>query len=275
MPPPTHPLTAETLAACVDALHAACDAARLATLRHFRSDALSIDNKDSAGAFDPVTDADREAEAAIRAVLAEARPGDAIVGEEDAPRAGTTGLTWVIDPIDGTRAFVCGTPSWGVLIALNAGGAPFLGAIDQPYLAERLIGGPEGARLHRSGAAAQPIRTRPCAGLAEARLLTTFPEVGTAAEGKAFRRVADEARMVRYGLDCYGYALVAMGQVDLVIEAGLAPYDIQGPMAVVTAAGGIVTDWRGGPAEAGGQVIAAGDLRVHRQALALLADAAI
>jgi histidinol phosphatase-like enzyme (inositol monophosphatase family) len=249
--------------------HALADAARTATLRHFRSDGLAADSKEAAR-FDPVTVADREAEAAMRAILAARRPQDAILGEEYGNRAGTSGLTWVLDPIDGTRGYLAGTPTWGVLIAVCDATGPVYGLIDQPYIGERFEGG-----FGRAGMTgplgARPLHTRAARPLAEAILMSTFPEVGTAAEAAAFRRVAGAVRLTRYGTDCYGYALVAAGQIDLVVEAGLQAYDVAAPIAVITAAGGVVTDWQGRPCHDGGQVLAAANPAVHAAALALLA----
>lgn len=248
--------------------HLMADAARLAILPHFRSSDLHSDNKLSAG-FDPVTEADRAAERAMRAILAERRPDDAVIGEEYGTSAGRSGLRWILDPIDGTRAFICGAPSWGVLIGVGDEAGLRYGLIDQPYTGERFEGGFGLARMtgpHGDRA----LRTRQGVPLAEATLMTTFPEVGTPDEGAAFRRVADQVRLTRYGLDCYAYALLAMGQIDLVIEAGLQVYDIAAPLAVVQAAGGIVTDWQGGSAEAGGRVIAAASPEIHAAALDLL-----
>lgn len=252
----------------VQVAHEMADAARAAILPLFRSDRLGTENKLAEG-FDPVTVADRAAEEAMRAVLAVRRPDDSILGEEFGFRAGAGDLTWVLDPIDGTRGFISGTPTWGTLIALSDGDGPLLGVIDQPYIGERFTGSPSGASFvgpHGSGA----LRTRATADLSEAVLFTTFPEVGTPEEGAAFRRVAERARLTRYGMDCYAYALLAAGQIDLVIEAGLNAYDIQAPIAVIEAAGGIVTDWTGGRVHEGGQVIAAANPKIHAKALALL-----
>jgi len=243
------------------------EAARVVTLRYFRTD-LAVDNKEADG-FDPVTAADREAEQAMRAVLAKRRPDDAIFGEEFGKSAGTSGLTWVLDPIDGTRAFISGAPSWGVLIGLDAGQGPVLGVVDQPYIGERFIGGFGKADLVR-GDERREIRVRACAGLENVILMTTFPEVGTKAEGAAFAAVSARCKLTRFSLDCYAYAMLAIGQIDLVIEAGLNAYDVQGPIGVVQGAGGIVTDWQGNPAHNGGQIIAAGDARVHAAALEIL-----
>lgn len=145
-----------------------------------------------------------------------------------------------------------------------------LGLIDQPFIGERFFGGPEGAWTE-GPLGWRKLQTRPARPLSDAILLTTFPEVGTEAEARGFRAVSAQAKLTRYGFDCYGYALVASGQVDLVIEAGLHSYDIQGPMAVIEAAGGIVTDWTGGSPHAGGRVIAAANEAVHAEALELLA----
>ncbi|TCO70892.1 inositol monophosphatase family protein [Rhodovulum euryhalinum] len=252
--------------------HALAEAARGATLAHFRADGLGVENKAGAG-FDPVTRADREAEAAMRAILAKRRPEDAILGEELDLVAGTSGLTWVLDPVDGTRGFMCGTPTWGVLIAVADETGPLFGVIDQPYIGERFVGGFGQARL-TGPAGTRPLATRPPRPLAEASLFTTFPEVGSPEEGRAFAELAARVRLTRYGMDCYAYALVALGQVDLVVEAGLHPYDIQAPIAVIEAAGGIVTDWQGGPAHRGGRVVAAANRAVHAEALEILSRAA-
>lgn len=252
----------------LDVAHRMADAARAAILPHFRSSTLSAENKLAQG-FDPVTVADRAAEQAMRAVLAQLRPEDAILGEEFGSQPGTSGRTWVLDPIDGTRGFISGTPTWGVLIALGDSGGPFLGVIDQPYTGERFCGAPDTAFM--TGPLGQiPLQTRATATLEEAILFTTFPEVGTPAERAGFERVAARARLTRYGMDCYAYALLAAGQVDLVIEAGLNAYDIQAPIAVIQAAGGVVTNWQGGPVHDGGQVVAAANPALHQAALALL-----
>lgn len=243
------------------------DAARIETLRYFRGGALGISNKLSDG-FDPVTVADKAAEKAMRAVLAELRPDDGILGEEFENFAGTSGLTWVLDPIDGTRGYMSGTPTWGTLIALHDGVRPVMGIIDQPYIGERFYGGFGDAQLQREGARALAVSSE--TDLANAVILTTFPEVGSEIEGRAFHDVAGRCKLTRYGMDCYGYALLALGQVDLVIEAGLQAYDIQAPIAVVEAAGGIVTNWTGGPADQGGRAIAAATPELHAAALEVL-----
>ena len=246
---------------------AMADAARAVTLKYFRQTGLSAESK--AAHFDPVTIADREAEAAMRAILARERPDDGILGEEHGVVEGTSGLTWVLDPIDGTRGFISGTPTWGVLIAVGGPKGPALGLVDQPYIGERFMGG--GGRAVVEGPSGRAdLLVRDTRELGEATLFTTFPEVGTPEERSGFARVAGEVKLTRYGCDCYAYALLAAGQIDLVIEAGLQAYDIQAPIAVIEAAGGIVTNWAGGPAHEGGRVIAAATPELHAKALDLL-----
>ncbi|MFT4150135.1 MAG: inositol monophosphatase family protein [Paracoccaceae bacterium] len=244
------------------------EAARKATLLHFRSAALMADNKET-HRFDPVTVADRLSEERMREILARRRPQDGILGEEYGAQEGSSGLTWVLDPIDGTRGYLSGTPTWGVLISVADATGPIYGLIDQPYIRERFEGGFGRAQVTGpSGTAA--LKTRAARPLAEAILFTTFPELGTPEEGATFRRVASGAKLVRYGMDCYAYALIAAGQIDLVIEAGLQAYDVQAPIAVIEAAGGIVTDWQGRPCHNGGQVLAAANATIHAEALRLL-----
>ncbi|AVO39355.1 histidinol-phosphatase [Pukyongiella litopenaei] len=252
----------------IEIAHEMADAARAAILPYFRHRELTAENKLAAG-FDPVTAADRAAEQAMRAVLAARCPDDGIWGEEFGREAGRSGRMWVLDPIDGTRGFIAGTPTWGVLIALSEANGPVLGVIDQPYTGERFVGAPGIA--HMTGPHGDcALSTRATAALEDAILFTTFPEVGTGVERAAFTAVADRVRLTRYGMDCYAYALLAAGQIDLVIEAGLNAYDIQAPIAVIEAAGGIVTDWQGGPAHAGGRVLAAANRDLHRAALDIL-----
>jgi myo-inositol-1(or 4)-monophosphatase len=249
--------------------HAVADAARVAVLPFFRSAGLTADNKLPEGRFDPVTEGDRATERAMRAVLARLRPQDAILGEEYGAVAGTSGLTWVLDPIDGTRAFMSGSPTWGVLIAVSDETGPLYGIIDQPYIGERFEGGWGVARM-TGPMGARDLRVMGERPLSEAIVFTTFPELGSPAEAAGFAEVASHAKLTRYGLDCYAYSLVAAGHVDLVIEAGLAAYDIQAPIAVIEAAGGIVTDWQGGPAHHGGRAIAAAGRAQHEAALEIL-----
>ncbi|QIE42456.1 inositol monophosphatase family protein [Rhodobacteraceae bacterium SC52] len=252
----------------IGAAHAVADAAAQITLANFRSAALQTDNK-QAGGFDPVTQADRAAEQAMRAVLADLRPDDAILGEEFGPKEGTSGFMWVLDPIDGTRGYISGTPTWGTLVAVNAAHGPVFGLVDQPYTGERFAGGLGISELMR-GETQTPLKTKVNTTLEASILFTTFPEIGTPNELVSFRRVAEKVRLVRYGMDCYAYALLAAGQIDLVIEAGLNAYDVAAPIAVIQAAGGTVTNWEGGPAHDGGRILAAATPELHRTALTLL-----
>lgn len=258
-----------TLAAeLVATAHELADVARVATLSHFRTRSLVAETKET-HRFDPVTAADRLSEERMREVLARRRPEDGILGEEYGSVDGTSGLTWVLDPIDGTRSYLAGTPTWGVLISVRDAGGVLYGIIDQPYIGERFEGG-LGRALVKGPMGEAALGVRAARPLSQSLLFSTFPEVGTPEEGAAFRRVAARAKLVRYGTDCYAYALIAAGQIDLVIEAGLQAYDVQAPIAVIEAAGGIVTDWQGRPALEGGQILAAASREGHAEALALL-----
>jgi myo-inositol-1(or 4)-monophosphatase len=249
--------------------NALADAAGEAIRPYFRRK-IEVVDKGSA-MFDPVTEADKRGEEAIRALIARERPQDGVLGEEFGEIEGRSGRTWVIDPVDGTRAFITGGTQWGTLIALNEAGTPTLGILDQPVLRERFIGTGEGAEL-RSRDGVMTLSVRPCASLAEAVVMTTHPwNYFDASEQETFRRLADSCLLSRFGGDCYAYGLLAMGFVDLIVEDRLKPWDIQALMPIIEGAGGIVTDWRGGPATNGGHVVAAGDARVHAAALKFLA----
>lgn len=252
----------------IDIANKMADAARQAILPYFRRPDLDAENKDKTG-FDPVTVADRAGEQVMRAILDEHRPLDGILGEEFGEKTGTSGRVWVLDPIDGTRGFISGTPTWGVLIALSDSSGPMMGVIDQPYIGERFWGAKDLARM-TGPMGGKPLETRNTSDLSQAVVFTTFPEVGTDADEAGFRAVASQARLTRFGMDCYAYALLAAGQIDLVIESGLNSYDIQAPIAVIQAAGGIVTDWQGGPAHNGGRAVAAANAQIHAAALDIL-----
>lgn len=246
--------------------HALADAARAAILPHFRA-LTNVENKLSDGAFDPVTDADKAAERAMRGVLAQVRPDDAIHGEEFGQKDGTTGWTWVLDPIDGTRAFVAGLPVWTTLIGLvDSDGDAVVGVIDQPILDERYIGGPQGTVL-RTGSTETRITVSDCDDLRRAVIATTDPFIMTLPEQGAWTHLRQTARIVRYGLDAYAYARLAAGTIDLVAESGLAPYDAAALIPVVRGAGGLACDWRGAPAKPGGQLVCAADQGILDQAL--------
>jgi histidinol phosphatase-like enzyme (inositol monophosphatase family) len=220
--------------------------------------------------FDPVTEADKEGENELRRLIKATYPAHGIVGEEHGREPGTDPLTWVLDPIDGTRAFICGMPQWGTLIALNDGKKPILGVLDQPVTGERWSGH-SGQAQFTAASKTRAIKTRPCADLASAILTTTHPTgYFTKPEQDAFQALAGEVKMTRYGGDCYAYGLLAMGFIDLVIESSLKPWDVQALIPIVEGAGGLFTSWDGGDAQEGGRVIAAGDARVHAAALEVL-----
>lgn len=254
----------------IDCANSLAEAARVVTLAYFRTNNLATQNKLSEG-FDPVTRADQDSEKAMRAILDAERPDDAILGEEFGPKAGTSGLTWVLDPIDGTRGFMSGTPTWGVLIAVSDENGPIYGVIDQPFIGERFCGG-FGSTSYVGPHSSGGLSVTKTTDLAASILFTTFPEVGSPLERQGFESVAKNVKLVRYGMDCYAYALLAAGQIDLVIEATLQAYDIQAPIAVIQAAGGVVTDWTGGPAHEGGRVLAAATPELHAAALVMLKD---
>ena len=234
----------------------------------FRTDKIITESKEK-NRFDPVTQADKAAELSIREILAEQRPEDGILGEEYGKVTSKSGLTWVLDPIDGTRAFISGSPTWGILIALSDIEGPFLGLIDQPYIGERYIGG-FGRAKFKGPQGERSLKTRRLDDLSETILFTTFPAIGREQDFCGFRAVHDRVKFVRYGMDCYAYALLASGHIDLVIEAGLKAYDIQAPIALIEAAGGIVTNWRGDSAQGGGQAVAASNIKLLEQVLPYL-----
>jgi myo-inositol-1(or 4)-monophosphatase len=245
------------------------DAAGEAVLPFFRT-AIGMKDKSHGGRFDPVTAADHACEAALRQLITRTFPTHGIIGEEFGSERTDADYVWVLDPIDGTRAFVCGMLAWGTLIGLLGGGRPAYGLMSQPFTRERFQGDGNGAR-YSGPAGARPLRTRACARLADAVVATTSPRMFTAAEAAAFEAVEANARLTRFGGDCYSYCMLAAGHIDLVIEAGLQPYDIVALIPIVEGAGGIVTTWTGEPATAGGRIIAAGDRAAHAAALEHLA----
>jgi histidinol phosphatase-like enzyme (inositol monophosphatase family) len=232
---------------------------------------VGLENKSKEGGYDPVTVADREAEAAIRREIRRAYPDHGILGEEHGFDAGASPYTWVLDPIDGTRAFVLGQLHWGTLIALNDGNAPIVGVMSQPYTGEIFVGSPAGTELRR-GAATTRLTARAATRLAEVSVCATDPTMfAGAAHEQAFARLAPHARAVRFGGDCYTPCLVAAGCADLVVEAGLKPWDVQALIPIVQGAGGIITDWSGGPADRASEVIIAGNRELHAEVVAALA----
>lgn len=247
--------------------HALADAARAETLPRFRTGG-AVANKVEGG-FDPVTEADQAAEAAIRALIQARFPDHGILGEEHEDIGLDRENVWVIDPIDGTRAFISGVPMWGTLIGFQSNGRSVMGLMDQPFTGERYFAdrerswysGPDGER---------EIRTRACERLSDAILFTTSPHIFTGEEAERYRAVERQVRLFRYGTDCYAYALLASGHVDLVIENSLKPYDVGALIPLIEHAGGVITTWDGGRPEGGGNIVAAGSRALHEQAMAIL-----
>jgi len=245
--------------------HALADAACAHSMRLFRTPLDVISKADES----PVTQADRAAETAMREILGAERSADGIYGEEHGQERIDAERVWVLDPIDGTRSFITGSPLWGTLIGLVQGQRVVLGMVDMPVLGERWIGR-AGLGAQRNG---RPVRASTCSEVAKARIVTTSPDIFDAAGWQAFDRLSRRCAMRRFGGDCYGYAQLAGGTIDLVVETGLQPYDYLGPAGLIEAAGGVITDWDGRPLgiHSDGRVIAAATPELHRQALALLA----
>jgi len=246
---------------------AIADAAAAETLPRFRMP-VTIDNKHAEG-FDPVTEADRAAEQAIRKVIGERYPEHGILGEEH----GNVGLdrdyVWVIDPIDGTRAFISGLPVWGTLVGLYHNGRAVMGMMDQPFTGERFIATPGGGIVEHNGKTT-PLSTRKGVSLAQATMMTTSPLIFPAELEPLYKRVENSVQLARYGCDCYAYAMVASGHIDLVVESDLKPYDVGGLIPLIEQAGGVMTTWSGERPEMGGNIVASGSAALHEAALELL-----
>ncbi len=220
--------------------------------------------------FDPVTEADKNAEKAIRAILDAERPEDGILGEEFGEKKGANRLRWVLDPVDGTRAFINGRLEWGSLIALEDDFAPVLGVLDQPYVGERFVGANGKAELHFKGAVT-PLQVRKGVALKDAILCATHPDAfHQPGEAGAFRRVQKTARLTRWGGDCYIFGTMALGFCDVIVESTFKRWDVAALIPLIEGAGGVITNWQGGSCAAGGQVLAAGDARLHDEVMRLL-----
>lgn len=246
------------------------DAASAAIMPHFR--ALNhIENKYEVG-FDPVTIADKEGEAAMRALIEQHYPDHGISGEEFGDKTADAESVWILDPIDGTRSFIAGVPVWGILIGHKTNNKADIGMMCQPYTNERFSGDGKTA-WHQRGSDAKTkktIKTRACPQLSQATLFTTSPDLFKTDELKAYKAVEDQVRLARYGIDCYAYCMVASGHADLVIESGLNAYDIAALIPIIEGAGGRVTTWDGGNPVFGGSIIASGDPALHDSALEIL-----
>jgi myo-inositol-1(or 4)-monophosphatase len=240
------------------------------TILPFFRTALTVENK-KAGGFDPVTAADRAAEDAMRALIRKTFPAHGILGEEYGGEHTDAEYVWVLDPIDGTKSFIAGMVAWGTLIGLMRFGEPVFGMMHQPFTRER-FSGDGGAARYRGPAGNRALRVRACSGLDDALLFTTSPLLMNEADRSAFRNVENAVKLSRYGGDCYAYCMLAAGQIDLIIETELKPHDIVPLIPIITGAGGIVTTWENGPAQAGGRIVVAGDKRVHAAALEMLAS---
>jgi histidinol-phosphatase len=239
------------------------------TILPFFRTSLGIDNKSAAHDFDPVTEADRAAEAVMRRLIKANFPQHGIVGEEFGNEREDAEYVWVLDPIDGTKSFISGFPIWGTLIALLHRQTPVFGMMHQPFIGERFSG--DNASAHYCGSAGERrLAVRRCASLQEATVFTTSPLLMNEDDRATFARVEKTARLTRYGGDCYSYCMLAAGHLDLVIETELKAYDIAALIPIITGAGGVVTTWEGKPAQDGGRIVAAGDPRVHEAAMKLL-----
>ena len=252
-----------------DFLDVLMDAARETILPHFRT-RVATDNKAGEAGYDPVTVADKGGEKAIRALIERHYPQHGILGEEFGYKEPSDGLTWIIDPIDGTRAFISGMPTWGVLIGLFDGEKCILGAMDQPHTGERFTGSALGSFIRRNGQSTQ-MRTSDTQLLSQSSIYSTTPEMFASGNELAlYHKLADQCRLPRFGADCYAYAMLAHGMVDLVVESSLQPYDIAAHIPIIENAGGFVKDWQGGPAHNSAQVLAAANRSLLEQAIAIL-----
>jgi len=239
------------------------------TILPFFRTALAIENKQTGRGFDPVTAADRAAEDAMRALIRQNFPDHGILGEEYGAERTDAEYVWVLDPIDGTKSFITGMVAWGTLIGLMRFGEPVFGMMNQPFTREK-FSGDGGAARYRGPAGNRDLHVRACASLDDAILSTTSPLLMNLPDRAAFGRLETKVKLSRYGGDCYAYCMLAAGLIDLVIETEIKPYDIVAVIPIVTGAGGIVTTWENGPAQAGGRIVVAGDERVHRAALEML-----
>ena len=264
------PVDSETIAFA----HKLAEASGAAIRPFFRQPIDVTDKRMTVGdkaIFDPVTEADKSAEKAIRAIIERERPNDGILGEEFGEKPSANGLRWVLDPVDGTRAFITGRHEWGSLIALEENGMPVLGILDQPVLGERFTGANGRSDFVTEGVDL-PLKVRDCVSLSDAVLCATHPDsYFTPDERVAFVRVQGAVRMSRFGGDCYVFGAMAMGFVDLIVESSFKRWDIAALIPIIEGAGGIITNWQGGSCAEGGQILAAGDARVHAEAIKLLA----
>lgn len=258
-----------TLNALTEFAKQLAQAAGATILPQFRQ-ALAVENK-VGGGFDPVTEADRGAECVMRELIQSTYPEHSILGEEFGHHQGSSEFTWVLDPIDGTRSFISGVPLWGTLIGLCHGAHPILGVVAQPYIGELFVGNRFGAYCERNGERVA-LSTRSCASLSEAITMCTSTDMFKGEEVTAFDRVASKSQLVRHGADCYAYALLANGFVDVVVESSMNAYDYAALIPVIQAAGGHLGNWAGG-AQMQRQVLALGDAALLPEVTELLSEA--
>ncbi len=246
-------------------------------LPFFRS-SIGAEDKSRGGVFDPVTEADRGAELAMRRLIAQTFPAHGVIGEEYGQDRPDAEYVWVLDPIDGTKSFISGLPTWGTLIGLMHNGRPVFGMMSQPFTRERYSGDGKRAKLrtlavNRGDAppsewATRPLRTSACATVAAATVMTTSPAlIRDETDRELYRSIERDARLVRYGGDCYAYCALAAGFVDLVIETNLKPHDIVALVPIIEGAGGVITTWEGEGAAKGGRIVAAGNPHLHEAAI--------
>jgi histidinol phosphatase-like enzyme (inositol monophosphatase family) len=241
----------------------------------FRAD-HGLEDKGTPGAFDPVTLADQGAEAAIRRLISQRYPQHGVIGEEYGVDRAESEFVWVLDPVDGTRAFVAGLPLWTTLIGLRWQGRPVLGSIGQSFLGEVYIGSAAGSRRVDRDGRATPLQVRACPDLSKAVIATTDADACfTASERDAWLNLRAASRLARFGCDAYAYAMVAAGTMDLVVEAGLKCWDIDAAIPVIEGAGGVVTDWRGGDVGADGGQVVIGSRAMAKAAVEILRPAAL
>ena len=234
---------------------------------YFRSP-LSIENKEEDG-FDPVTAADRAIEHVLRTAILERFPDHGIVAEEEGDHTSESPYTWYVDPIDGTRSFMMGSPLWGTLIGVTHHEVPLFGLLCQPVLQEVFLGSAGGSWLIKPERRDR-LRARQCATLAQAALASTDPNLFDDEEADAFTRLREQCLLTRYSGDCYNYAMLAAGFVDLVAEGQLKSFDIVPLIPILEGAGCVVTDWSGRVPMSGGLIVAAATPELHKEALAVL-----
>lgn len=260
----------QTFAQLLDCAHALADASGAAIRPHFRT-RLAVADKGGAAGFDPVTAADQAAERAIIAHLAAHYPDHGIVGEEYGTHQGDARYRWVVDPIDGTRAFITGMPTWGTLIGLMEGSTAVLGLMDQPFTGERYWASSQAAHLRTVDGTVTALATRACPTLATATFCSTHPDLFAPGRQRAIHdQLKAAARLTRYGGDCYGYCQLAAGHIDVIVEPGLQVYDIAALVPIIERAGGRVTTWEGASAVNGGDIVATGDPALHEVVLGLI-----